>query len=631
MYRLASMAVELGQAVEWLVDRQSPSGWWTAELETNVTMTAEHVLLLRFLGLEIEPIRERAAHHILSNQRVDGSWGLYLGAAADVSTTIEAYAALKVLGMDPASDPLRRALRVIHQQGGIARARVFTKMWLALFGEFPWDGVPSMPPELVHLPPAVPFNLYDFACWARGTIAPLLLVLSRRPVRPLGCSLAELLVPGSEPASRRVPGSGIFWWTDRLLKLYDRLPAQPGRKMSRAAVVDWIVERQEADGSWGGIQPPWVYSLIALNLEGMSTDHPVMRRGIEGLQGFVLDDAGGWRFQACMSPVWDTAWALLALRWAGIEADHPSIIRAVNWLLEEQISRGGDWDVRCPGVACGGWAFEFDNDVYPDVDDTAIVVIALLASGHHGRITPAVDRAAAWVRAMRSKNGAWAAFDRDNTRATVYRLPFADFGALLDPPTEDVTAHVVEMLGRLGAGPHDPDVASGVAYLGRTQRADGSWFGRWGVNHIYGTWCVISALEVLSTARADIGDMIGKAGRWLLTRQNRDGGWGETCYSYEDDSFAGVGVSTPSQTAWAVLSLHLAGLRESAAYRRGLSYLLETQRDGTWDEPEYTGTGFPRDFYINYHLYRHLFPTMALAADGRADRANHAASRAVPR
>ena len=607
----------LEAAVEWLRESQNPAGWWTAELETNVTMTAEHVLLLRFLDLSLDSIRAGATEHILHNQREDGSWGLYHEAPADLSTTIEAYVALKVLGVDPGSGPMTRALRVVHQQGGVAGARVFTKMWLALFGAYPWAGVPSMPPELVRLPPSVPLNLYDFACWARGTIAPLLIVLSRKPVRALGCSLDELVAPGTHGQLTRVPGSGPFWWTDQLLKLYERLPRQPGRARFRSELVDWIVARQEADGSWGGIQPPWVYSLIALNLEGMSVDHPVMRKGLLGLDGFAYQDEAGWRLQACMSPVWDTAWAVLALRWGGLERDDPVLRRAVRWLLDEQITSGGDWQVRCPDVPCGGWAFEFANDVYPDIDDTAVVAIALLEGGFPEETAGALDRAATWTRAMVSKNGGWGAFDKDNTRELVYKLPFADFGALLDPPSEDVTAHVLEMLARLGCPASDQEIARGVAYLRATQRSDGSWFGRWGVNHVYGTWCVVSALAALQTDA--VTDMIGRATSWLLDRQNADGGWGETCYSYDDDSFAGVGESTASQTAWAVMALQWAGRGEHSPAQQGLQYLRQTQVDGTWHEPQFTGTGFPRDFYLNYHLYRHLFPTMALALDRQGD------------
>jgi squalene-hopene/tetraprenyl-beta-curcumene cyclase len=603
----------LEAAVGWLLDHQDPRGWWVGELETNVTMTAEHVLLLRFLGLDLEPIREGAIRHVLRAQREDGSWALYHDGPADLSTTIEAYAALKVLGVDSGASPMRRALSIIRALGGVVRARVFTKIWLALFGQYPWAGIPTVPPEIVYLPPQVPFNLYDFACWARGTIAPLTIVLARRPIRPLGVDLSEVVLEGTEHSLSRVPGAGALWWMDKLLKLYEASPWKPGRAGAHRRLVRWIAEHQEADGSWGGIQPPWVYSLIALNLEGMGTDHPVIRKGIEGMQRFALDDDGGWRFQACMSPVWDTAWAIRALAAAGLRMDHPAVARAVRWMVAEQITGPGDWCVRCAGVPCGGWAFEFDNDLYPDIDDTAVVVLALLESGAGDESRAAIERARRWVLAMRSRNGAWGSFDRDNTRRIITRLPFCDFGAVLDPPSEDVTAHVLEMLAALGTDERDPYVARGLEYLRRTQTRAGSWFGRWGVNHIYGTWCVVYALAALHTGR----EMTDRATAWLLGVQNPDGGWGETCHSYSDASLAGRGDSTASQTAWAVISLQLAGLGADAACRRGLDFLRTTQVGGTWDEPQHSGTGFPRDFYLNYHLYRHLFPTLALAGDVR--------------
>ena len=610
------MADALERATNWLLNAQSAMGWWYGELETNVTMTAEQMLLYRFLGVDLAPMRDGAIRHILRNQREDGSWGLYYDAPADVSTTIESYVALKLLGVDPAREEMQRALALIRRLGGLVNARVFTKIWLALFGVYPWDGIPSLPPEMIYFPLWMPFNIYDFACWARGTVGPLTIVVSKRPVRELGIDVGEIIVPGSEEAMHRVPGSGWMWWLDKLLKAYDRLARNPLREAAMAKMTEWIVERQEADGSWGGIQPPWVYSLIALDLMGYSLDHPVMRKGFAGFDRFVIDDDEGWRLQACMSPVWDTAWALRALALAGVPAEHPSMRRAVQWLLEEQIpdDAPGDWRERSAFRGGNGWAFEFDNDAYPDIDDTAVVVLALEEAGEKEVVRDAVRRGAAWTRAMRSKNGAWAAFDKDNTRELLYRMPFADFGALIDPPTEDVTAHVVEMLARLGFATSDDDVRSGVDYLRRTQRADGSWWGRWGVNFVYGTWCAISALGMLGQGR----DMIDRGAAWLVSKQNADGGWGESCHSYEDESFAGVGVSTPSQTAWAVNALQIAGMGNHAATQRGLAYIKDTQTpDGTWDERHFTGTGFPRDFYLNYHLYRHVFPLMALATEKR--------------
>ncbi len=605
----------LKRAVEWLLQSQSTEGWWSGELETNVTMTAEHVLLFRFLGVPIDELRAGATVHILRNQRADGSWALYYDGPADLSTTIEAYVALKVLGVDPAAEPMRRALDVILRAGGVAAARVFTKIWLALFGAYPWSGVPSLPPEFVNFPLWLPFNLYDFACWARGTVAPLTIVVSKKPVRDLGVDVSEIVVSGTEWELERVRGRRHWLLAaERLQKLYERLPRQPGRGRAQERVAQWVVERQEADGSWGGIQPPWVYSLIALDLMGYGLDHPVMRKGLEGMRRFTIADGQGWRFLACMSPVWDTAWAVRTLALAGLGPSHPALRRAVDWLLREQIpdDAPGDWRMKCTETQGNGWAFEFDNDAYPDVDDTAVVVLALLEGGEPAAVAAACERARRWTLAMSSRNGAWASFDRDNTRELLYDMPFSDFGAMIDPPTEDVTAHVLEMLAALGSQLDDSPVVRGLQYLRGTQKAWGSWYGRWGVNHVYGTWCVISALAALKTGK----DMIDRAVAWLVSVQNEDGGWGESCHSYADESFAGVGTSTPSQTAWAVLALQIAGQPQHSAAQRGLAYLCDRQRrDGTWDEAEYTGTGFPRDFYINYHLYRHIFPTMALAMD----------------
>ncbi len=576
-------------------------------------MTAEHVLLFRFLGLPHDEFRVGAIAHILGNQRSDGSWALYYDGPADLSTTIESYVALKVLGVDPQRDEMRKALEVIVRGGGVVNARVFTKIWLALFGIYPWSGVPSLPPEIVYFPLWMPFNLYDFACWARGTVAPLTIVISKKPVRELGVDVSEIVVPGTEKEMHRVTGRRHWLlYVERLLKLYERMGKQPYRDEAQRRIAQWVIERQEADGSWGGIQPPWVYSLIALNLMGHGVDDPVMRKGIKGMKRFTIDDAHGWRFLACMSPVWDTAWAVRVLALAGFDASHPAMQRAVEWLVREQIpdDAPGDWRMKCGETRGNGWAFEFDNDAYPDIDDTTIVVLALLEGGDRSAVASAVERARRWTLAMDCRDGSWAAFDRDNTRELLYRMPFSDFGAMIDPPTEDVTAHVLEMLASLGYGTADRQVARGLEYLRKTQKPWGSWYGRWGVNHIYGTWCVISALTALKTG----SDMVERAAAWLISVQNDDGGWGESCHSYADESFAGIGTSTASQTAWAVLGLQLAGSAQHPAVERGLAYLCERQRpDGTWNEPECTGTGFPRDFYINYHLYRHLFPAMALA------------------
>jgi squalene-hopene/tetraprenyl-beta-curcumene cyclase len=508
---------------------------------------------------------------------------------------------------------MRAAAAIVRECGGLEATRVFTHIWLALFGLWSWDEIPAIPPELMLLPPWVPLNVYDFACWARQTIVALTIVVSERPVRPLGFTIDELRgpLPWSRPRANTLRGR-LLTAADRALQLYQRRPLRALREHAAMRAERWIVRRQEADGSWGGIQPPWVYSLMALHLRGYPLDHPVMRTGLAGLERFTIDDPdGARRLEACQSPIWDTALAMIALSDAGAAGDDPALIRAADWLLAEQVTTPGDWSVRRPGLEPGGWAFEFANDNYPDVDDTAEVVLALLRVEHpeDARLRRSLELAARWTEGMRSADGGWGAFDADNTRPLIRDLPFCDFGEVIDPPSADVTAHVLEMLAELGQADSE-HARSALAWLTQAQEPGGSWFGRWGVNHVYGTGAVIPALIAAGVPRSD--HRVRHAIGWLERHQNEDGGWGEDARSYDDPQWIGRGESTASQTAWALLALHAAG-EHSAAARRGLSWLADTQLpNGTWAEPQYTGTGFPSDFYINYHLYRLVFPVMAL-------------------
>jgi squalene-hopene/tetraprenyl-beta-curcumene cyclase len=643
--------VGLKLACDYLLSLQDQAGWWRGELQTNVTMDAEDVLLREFLGVRRADETERSAAWIRSQQREDGTWANFHGAPGDLSTTVEAYWALRLAGDPAEASHMRAAADFIRQEGGLERARVFTHLWLALFGLWSWDRVPALPPEAILVPSSVPLNVYDFACWARQTIVALSIVKAHRPVRPLHFGLDELHAERSAvPASDRSVSRRGAWLArlDRVLRAYERHPIGPVRRLALGRAERWIVRRQEADGSWGGIQPPWVYSLIALNLAGYPLDHPVMRRGLDGLNVFTVedhDDSHGVgapqgpsrRLEACQSPVWDTALAMVALSDAGLADDDPAMLRAAEWLLGEEVTVRGDWAVRRPGLAPGGWAFEFANVNYPDVDDTAEVVLALRRVAGRGadaaaepqstrgrqRITGtasvqaglarsidgAVARALEWIEGMQSTDGGWGAFDADNTRGLVRELPFLDFGEVIDEPSADVTAHTVEMLGGLGLAESVP-ARRGVQWLVEHQEPDGSWFGRWGVNHIYGTGAVIPALIAAGVDPSQ--DCVRRAVAWLERIQNEDGGWGEDPRSYDDPTWIGRGPSTASQTGWSLLALHAAGER-SAAVERGVAWLLGTQRpDGGWDEPEYTGTGFPSDYYINYHLYRLTFPIMAL-------------------
>ncbi len=627
----------LDRATSHLLGLQHGQGWWQGELETNVTMDAEDLLFRELLGVRTAEQSAAAARWIRSCQRPDGTWANFRGGDGDLSTTVEAYVALRLAGDRPDAGHMAVAAGWIRDRGGIAATRVFTRIWLAMFGQWSWDDLPVMPPELIYLPAWFPLNVYDWACWARQTIVPLTVVGSLRPSRPLPFGLAELHVPAAsaDPATAADQPDGPDGWTrafqrlDRVLHGYERhLGARPPAAAVRTAAMrrcaEWIIARQERDGCWGGIQPPWVYSLIALHLLGYGIGHPVIQRGLAGLDRFTIweDTADGpvRRIEACQSPVWDTVLAMIALADAGLTGDHQALAAAARWVLAEEIRGPGDWQVRRPRLAPTGWAFEFDNDGYPDIDDTAEVVLALgrvnlpagTGEGTSGAVADAAQRAIRWLTGMQSKDGGWAAFDADNTSTLVTRLPFCDFGEVIDPPSADVTAHTVEALAAAGlAGSRA--ARRGVAWLLRNQEPDGSWFGRWGANYVYGTGAVVPALIAAGVLPGK--PPIRRAVAWLVSHQNADGGWGEDLRSYDDPAgWAGRGTSTASQTAWALLALLAAGGADArAAADRGVRWLAETQRpDGSWDEPQFTGTGFPGDFYINYHLYRMVFPVSAL-------------------
>ena len=601
----------LDRAVEHLLSLQTADGFWKGELETNVTMDAEDLFLREFLGIRTAEQSRLSGNWIRSQQRHDGTWANFYGGPGDLSTTVEAYAALKLVGDDPDAEHMRRARDWILERGGLERTRVFTRIWFALLGLWSWDELPVLPAEMVFLPSWFPLNLYDFACWARQTIGALCVVSHFRPARLGTLTLDELRTGAPPEPPRPWTREWAFAGLDRALHAYQRRPIAALRRRALRKLERWILERQEPDGCWGGIQPPWVYSIMALHLLGRPLDDPALKRAIDGLDGFTIVEGDVRRLEACQSPVWDTCLALTALLDAGVQPDSEPIVRATRWLLREEIRIKGDWAVRRPGLAPSGWAFEFENDWYPDIDDTAEIILALR------RVVPAVpeakaaiDRATSWTLGMVSRDGGWGAFDADNTRTLCREIPFCDFGEVIDPPSADVTAHVVEMLAHVGLA-DDPVTRGGVDWLLRSQEADGSWFGRWGANYVYGTGAVVPAL-VAAGISPEHG-AIRRAAAWLERVQNEDGGWGEDLRSYDDPAaWSGRGESTASQTAWALLALHAAG-SEGKVVERGVAYLAETQRhDGTWNEPWYTGTGFPSAFYINYHLYRLYFPVTAL-------------------
>jgi squalene-hopene/tetraprenyl-beta-curcumene cyclase len=573
-------AVDAG--IRRLLELQHPDGWWVGELESNATMIAEHLFWLHFMGLRDPATDRRLATELMARRRDDGTWANWFDGPADLSTTIESYVALKMAGVD-AGDWTREYIRA---NGGVPKARVFTKCFLALLDQWPWQRIPPVPPEIVLLPPGAPFSIYDLGCWARQTVVPLSVVMALRPSRAAGVDLTEI---GARPRQSRPAGR----------------PSALRRRAFESA-EKWVRARQEADGGWGGIQPPWVWSIVMLAALGHGFEDEQLQRAVEGWGGFMVDDGDRLRPEACQSPVWDTALAVLGLRACGVPADHPQLRKAGEWLLAEEVTVPGDWSVRVPGLAPGGWAFEFANDLYPDVDDAAVVCLALreLELGDD-----AVQRGLAWVAGMQSSNGGWGAFDVDNTSDWLYRIPFFDFGAVIDPPSEDVTGHAVEALA-----PHEAyaDITErGLSYLLNEQQDDGSWWGRWGVNHVYGTAAVVPALEACGVPYDH--PAVRGAVDWLDAVQAEDGGFGEDIRSYHEREWRGRGVTTPSQTAWGVLAYVAAGEAQRAAARRATDFLCASQQnDGDWSEEQFTGTGFPTDFMIRYHLYRLHFPLMAL-------------------
>lgn len=640
-------------AIDWLGQHQEPEGFWVGKLESNSCIEAQWVLAMHLMGVENDSKYTGVVRAILNEQREDGSWEVYHDApAGDINATVECYAALRTAGYSADDPGLRKAREWIFAQGGLKGVRMFTRYWLALIGEWPWEATPALAPEIIFLPAWCPLNIYSFSSWARATLVPLCILSARRPVRslPAGSRLDELFPKGRDNMDYSMPRHGkgwienVFLVVDWLLKKYQRWAKPFGREWAVRLCREWMIQHQDADGGWGGIQPPLIYSLVALHSEGYGLDHPVVAKGLDSFNApcaYEKDD--GIYLQCSESPIWDTLFSMLAYFECGYDLNSaPQLQLALRWILDKQITAGGDWQVKVHGVRSGGWAFERANTFYPDVDDTALAILLLskarACSDDLAEIDQALELAEEWVRGMQCSNGGWAAFDRDNDSVIVTKIPFCDFGEVLDPPSVDVTAHVIEALAALGRDKKDPAVVKALDYIKDEQEAGGSWFGRWGVNHIYGTAAVLPALAAIGEDMTS--SYVLRAAEWLVRHQNADGGWGEGCGSYMEDALRGCGNSTASQTAWALIALlSLGGNGYDHAIRSGLDYLLASQKSGSWDELHYTGTGFPgygvgertnlrktaaslgqgselaRGFMINYNMYRHYFPLIAF---GRA-------------
>jgi len=618
----------------WLLGRQDPQeGFWVAELEADTTLTSEYIMLRRFLDREDPERKAKAVRYLLVMQLPDGGWPIYYGGPSEISASVKAYFALKLAGVSAEEPFMKHARGCILAKGGVVSANVFTKITLALFDQYDWKGVPSMPPEIMLLPKRFYFNLYAVSYWSRAVLIPLLIVFSNRPVCriPAEQGIEELFViPRAQVRYREESpfkkDTAWFTWRnffvtlDAALKVYDRIAPHAFRKASVQKAADWMLAHMRGTGGLGAIYPGMANSIFALRALGFPADHPLISKTLGEIEALEVYDVRGMgnqqvetlHLQPCVSPIWDTSLFMNALVEAGFPQNHPALTKAAAWLLSRQATTVGDWIVSSPKAEPGGWYFQFENEMYPDVDDSAVVVMALAKLCLADRPTRAIRRGYRWVLAMQGSDGGWGAYDKDNNRTILNYIPFADHRALLDPSTADLAGRCLEMLGTLGFDQTHPAAGPALEFLKREQEADGSWYGRWGVNYIYGTWSVLAGLRAIGEDMSS--PWVRRAVAWLEATQNPDGGWGESCASYADQSVAGMGDSTPSQTAWALIALLSAGVSDSLSVVRGVNYLLRHQReDGSWEEVRHTGTGFPRVFYLRYHWYCQYFPLWALA------------------
>lgn len=603
---------------DYFTHTQHPDGYWWFELESNVTITAEYLMLLHFAGLQDVERDGKMAAHILKHQRPDGTWAIHHGGKADLSTTVEAYFALKLAGFSREDPRVKKAQTFIMGHGGIPACRFFTKIFLALFGQYHWKHVPSVPVEIVLLPHWFPINIYNFSSWARATLVPLSIVLDRKPVRtvPPERGVGELYTLAR--GERRPGATGLLSWRhffavlDNVIKATEDKPFRPFRTRGLEKARQWVAAHQEEKGDWAGIQPAMINSVLALLCLGHDVDYGPVKKGLEALERFTIEREDELLLQSCISPVWDTALTALALLAAGLNPRHSPIKRSCEWLAARQIFEKGDWSVKRPALEPGGWAFEFDNNWYPDVDDTAVVLMLLNNGARNGCPKQEnLERGVKWILGMQGKDGGWGAFDVDNNMDIFNQTPFGDLEAMVDPSTPDITGRVLELLGQVNYPSDTKEVKGALRFLRKTQEQDGLWWGRWGVNYIYGTWSVMVGLRSIGEDMTK--PYVRRAAEAIKRAQHPDGGWGECCESYHDCRLRLRGRSTPSQTAWAVMALIAAGEGLGTEANRGISFLLDTQKeDGTWDEPEFTATGFPKHFMINYHNYRNCFPLMAL-------------------
>jgi squalene-hopene/tetraprenyl-beta-curcumene cyclase len=633
------------RASHWLLGQQHPDGFWCGELEADTMLESDYIFMHTLLGTGDAGKMQRAVNEILRHQNEDGGWSLYPGGPSNISYGVKAYLALKLMGWSKDHPVLVKAREWVLAHGGVVECNTFTKIYLCAMGQYDYDAVPAVPPEIILFPNWFYFNIYEISSWSRGILVPLSIIYAKKPFKKLSPEegIDELFVGGRENADMRlrwdkkkpVSWRNFFLFWDRVAHMAERVHIRPLRKMAIRRAEEWMLERFERSDGLGAIYPAMLNSIVALRCLGRSVDDPQMIRALDEFERLGIDCPHGeatyatptFRMQPCFPPVWDTAQAMYALGEAGIPKDDPRMLKAADWILSKEVRHKGDWAQKVKNVEPGGWYFEFNNEFYPDVDDTGQVLMALnCVSNPRERYQHEVcQRALNWIWAMQCKNGGWAAFDKDNTKSIFQYIPFADHNAMLDPPTVDITGRMLEMLAQYGFTRSDARVERAVQFILREQEPDGSWFGRWGVNYLYGTFLVLRGLEAMGFWNHE--PAVQQAAEWIRMVQNPDGGWGETCGTYDDPNQRGIGASTPSQTAWAVLGLLAAGDTRSDSVAKGVRWLVERQDEGgSWSElvpgrngeSFYTGTGFPRVFYLGYHLYKQYFPLLALTTYDRA-------------
>jgi squalene-hopene/tetraprenyl-beta-curcumene cyclase len=616
------VAASVDAARKCLLSLQHKEGYWSGELEADTTLESDYVLLHTLLGTGKQERFEKCCNYILRHQNEDGGWPIYIDGPSNLSASVKAYFALKLSGYKPDHPALVRARVKILQMGGATEVNTFTKIYLCFLGQYDYDAVPAVPPEIVLFPKWFWFNIYEISSWSRAILVPLSVCYAKKPLKkiPDEMGIEELFVGGRDKSrmhlhwsERLVCWRNFFLVLDRMVHWFERVHIRPLRWVALRTAEKWMLERFEMSDGLGAIYPSIMNSIIALRCLGYSLDDPQVIRAMDEFEKLGIEEGDTFRMQPCMSPVWDTAYALFALGEAGVPADDSRMVKCADWILQKQVRSGGDWQVKNKQGKPGGWYFEFNNEFYPDVDDSAMVCLALSRVEHpNGRYQrESVQRAIDWIFSMQCKNGGWASFDKNNDRMVFQHIPFADHNAMLDPPTVDITGRILEMLATYGYTKDDPRVEKAIKFVRTEQEPDGSWFGRWGVNYIYGTMLVLRGLEAIGVDHHE--PYVQQGAEWLRMVQNPDGGWGETCASYGDPTQRGIGPSTPSQTAWAIMGLLAANDTRSDSVARGIAYLLRGQKkDGSWDEPATTGTGFPRVFYLVYTLYREYFPLIAL-------------------